>query len=563
MAQLAVGGATGTGEALVVRAPVREQPATENGMFAKIRRLLPTGDPLPDEVWESRHRVMLILAWFHVLAIPITMTLRHYQAGFFSDFDPVNQGVGRGLAWAGIVALFAIFGSWKKLSHRSRAVFASLALLTSSAALVNIFNGSIEFHFHYFVVVALVALYQDWVPFLVAIGYVALQHGVFGVIDPAAVYNHHGAQHDPWLWAGVHAAFILAESAAVLTGWRLSEQEAARRRQAQSEAAHLAGRTAALEDANRVLAEANRLKGEFLSTMSHELRAPMDSILGYGHLLLDGGTGDLTPEQAADVAQITESAEHLLRLIDNVLDLSKIEAGRMDVHPEEIDLAKLVGQVRSHFVLAAQDKNLAIVVDIPSDLPPIVVDPDHLRQILTNLIGNAVKFTDRGRVAISARVTGQELRLAVSDTGVGIPQSALAFIFEAFRQADSSLTRRFGGSGLGLSIARRLAELQGGTIEVSSQVGVGSTFTLTLPLAAPQPAAEPPVRQLVAIGPPLRLDRPTAPNGASASPSGASPSLIGVRRLPTADAWDIEAGSDLRLVAAGDRSSSPNGAEPR
>jgi signal transduction histidine kinase len=346
-----------------------------------------------------------------------------------------------------------------------------------------------------------------------------------------------------------------------LTGWRLSEQEAARRRQAQSEAAHLAGRTAALEDANRVLAEANRLKGEFLSTMSHELRAPMDGILGYGHLLLDGGTGDLTPEQAADVAQITESAEHLLRLIDNVLDLSKIEAGRMDVHPEEIDLTKLVGQVRSHFVLAAQDKNLAIVVDIPSDLPPIVVDPDHLRQILTNLVGNAVKFTDRGRVAITARVTGNELRLAVSDTGVGIPQSAQAFIFEAFRQADSSLTRRFGGSGLGLSIARRLAELQGGSIDVTSQVGVGSTFTLTLPIAAPQPAA-PPVRQLVALGPSTRLDRPAAPSAPIAGPIGSIPGRIGERRLPTADAWGFEGETGAGLVVVGGRGDSPNGAGP-
>lgn len=454
-----------------------EQPS----LLSRLRTLLPTGEPLPAEAWESRHRVMIWLVWLHALSIPVLNALRHWHTGYFTDLDPSGQTFGRSIVEAGIVALFAVLAGFPVFGQRGRAVLATLGLLTTSAALVHIFDGHIELHFHYFVIVAAVSLYQDWTPFLAAIGYVALQHGVFGLIDPTAVYQHHSGQQHPWRWAAVHAGFILAESAALLTGWRLIEQEAARRR-------------AALEETNHALQEANRLKGEFLSTMSHELRAPMNSILGYGHLLLDGVAGDLTPEQAGDVAQITDSAETLLRLIDNVLDLSKIEAGRLDVAPEAIDLARLVAQVRSHFVLEAGEKNVALLVDIPADIPPVWADSEHLRQILTNLIGNAVKFTDRGRVTIAARATAAEIRLAVNDTGVGIPLSATEFIFEAFRQADSSLTRRFGGTGLGLSIARRLAELQGGRIEVSSQVGVGSTFTLTLPVAkvSDAPAAEAP-----------------------------------------------------------------------
>jgi len=292
------------------------------------------------------------------------------------------------------------------------------------------------------------------------------------------------------------------------------------------------------------LEASNRLKGEFLTTMSHELRSPMDGILGYGHLLLDGVDGDLTPEQAADVAQITESADHLLRVIDNLLDLSKIEAGHMELSVEPVDVTPIVNQVRNQLALEAGSKGVDLLIDAPAGLPTVAADPTSVRQILSNLVGNAVKFTDRGRVAVTVREHGDMLRLSVADSGVGIPPEAQEYIFEAFRQADGSATRRFGGTGLGLAISRKLAEMQGGAIAVSSQVGVGSTFTLTLPIHGARPFAPPaetapavPATPSPAIAPASPVFRPPVapPSPATASMATAPRAALATRPAPPVD----------------------------
>jgi PAS domain S-box-containing protein len=229
----------------------------------------------------------------------------------------------------------------------------------------------------------------------------------------------------------------------------------------------------------------NRAKSEFLSTMSHELRTPMNAIIGYAHLLLDGLDGPLTPEQEADIRRITEAGDRLLALIDDVLDLSSVEAGRLSVNPEPVALAGVVAAVRDDLWPAAAAKGLALEAVLPPDLPPVVADPVRLRQMLLNLAGNAVKFTERGRVTLTARVAGDWIEIAVADTGIGIAPAALPAVFEAFRQADSGTARRFGGTGLGLAITRRLAQLHGGEVTAESVPGTGSTFTLRLPLGGP------------------------------------------------------------------------------
>ncbi len=234
--------------------------------------------------------------------------------------------------------------------------------------------------------------------------------------------------------------------------------------------------------------EASRLKSAFLSTMSHELRTPLTAIMGYSNLLLEGISGDLNPMQAADVGLIAAGADRLLALINDVLDLSRMGAGMLALEPARVDLAALVGNVAAEVAPQAARQGLAVDIAVPSGLT-IEADPLRLHQVLLNLVGNAVKFTEAGRIAISARRDGDRVEIAVSDTGIGVAPEALPRIFDEFRQADERTTRRFGGSGLGLAIARRLVELHGGTIEADSTPGVGSTFTVVLPADG---AARPP-----------------------------------------------------------------------
>jgi signal transduction histidine kinase len=216
--------------------------------------------------------------------------------------------------------------------------------------------------------------------------------------------------------------------------------------------------------------------------MSHELRSPLTAILGYAELLRYPGGDPLTPGQAADVAQIVRSADHLLALIDDVLDLSLIEAGGVALEPEEVDLGRLVGAVLADVALQAAAKGLTVAADVPPGLP-VQADPLRLHQVLLNLAGNAVKFTEQGRVTVAARRVEGGFEVAVADTGIGIAPEALPHVFEEFRRADPSTTRRYGGSGLGLAIAKRIVEAHGGMISAESAPGVGSTFTVRLPAA--------------------------------------------------------------------------------
>ena len=240
-------------------------------------------------------------------------------------------------------------------------------------------------------------------------------------------------------------------------------------------------RTSELQAANQELARANKLKSEFLANVSHELRTPLSAIIGFSQILLDGIDGPMNEEQQQDILQVNRSGQSLLALINQILDLSKIEAGKMELSIERVELPALITSVLESISPLAQEKGLRIDTRFAPGLPAVEADSGRLKQILINLLSNAVKFTERGHIEVIAQPSGRMVRIAVKDTGIGISAEAQKMIFEEFVQGDGSSTRRHGGTGLGLSIVRKLVEMHGGAVTVISEPGMGSTFTFTVP----------------------------------------------------------------------------------
>ena len=239
----------------------------------------------------------------------------------------------------------------------------------------------------------------------------------------------------------------------------------------------------ALQERADELQRASRYKSEFLANMSHELRTPLNSSLILAKLLSENRDGNLTPEQLTFAQTIYGAGNDLLNLINDILDLSKVEAGRLELAPQFVSVQRLVDSLQRTFAPLAGEKKLAFEVRVEPDAPTsMVTDNLRVEQILKNLLSNAIKFTEAGRVTISVQARPDDrVAFAVKDSGIGVPEGQQDIIFEAFRQADGTINRRYGGTGLGLSISRELARLLGGTIAVDSAAGQGSTFTLTLP----------------------------------------------------------------------------------
>jgi signal transduction histidine kinase len=417
---------------------------------------------------------------------------------WYGSTSRVHLHVWAALLLGGIVSLFpALLGLWRP-GHTSTRYTIAVAQMLMSALLIHLTGGRIETHFHVFGSLAFLAFYGDWRVLIPATVVVALDHMLRGAFWPQSVYGV--LVTSEWRWLE-HAAWVIFEDVFLVvscirgcarmreTAERTAalEQEVRTRQHAEDDARALAEQLTALVGQLRVAQKnaeaATRAKSDFLASMSHELRTPLNAIILYSELLQEVAVDEGHESSITDLQRIQSSGKHLLELINGILDLSKIEAGKMTVSLETFDVRVMIDELRDTVDLLVQKNNNALTVTVGADVGTMTADLTKTRQILLNLLSNAGKFTDEGVIRVSAWRAGDTLMLAVSDTGIGMPPESLGYIFEEFRQVDMSSTRRHGGTGLGLTIVRKLARLLGGDVTVESDLGKGSTFTITLPLA--------------------------------------------------------------------------------
>jgi signal transduction histidine kinase len=237
-----------------------------------------------------------------------------------------------------------------------------------------------------------------------------------------------------------------------------------------------------LSETNAELMQASRLKSQFLASMSHELRTPLNSIIGFSKVLLNRFDGELTERQETYIRSVHNSGAHLLQLINGILDFSRIEAGKLEMVSEEVDLHELIDECIESSMPLARGKQMKVEKNVPLELPPLSGDRTKIKQILLNLLSNAIKFTGQGRVLVSVAPEPDAIRVSVADTGIGIREDDLARLFEPFQQLDNPVVRSAGGTGLGLAISKKFVELHGGRIWAESRENQGSTFHFTIPL---------------------------------------------------------------------------------
>jgi signal transduction histidine kinase len=552
---------------------------------------LPRGGGLPDGAWQARHRVVMALLWAHVVAIPL---YGMYRGNSFLH------------AWAdtGLVAAAALVAGFARLGRAVSSSIAAAGLMICSGVIVHLSGGMIEAHFHFFVMIPVIALYEAWAPFTLAVAYVLLHHGLMGTLHPNAVYNHPAARERPWVFAGVHAAFFAFASIACIANWWLHE----RARLAAHSQSRLLGtivdslrdglivldakgdvllrnpagsallggvtpgdnkagaperyglsrpdgspvtekdllfeQTLASEDVHdfdllvrnpgvpdgRVLSfsatalpsttgedhdvvmvfrdvterhrteqalsdalsteqaaverlrELERVKSDFVSTVSHELRTPITSIIGYLEVLAEGALGDLEPAQLALVGRVDRNSHRLLRLVEDLLKLSQIEASTLTVDLVPTDLCDVVASAREAIGWMLDARTLDVAVDLPADDVRLDGDPAELERMLVNLLSNAVKFTpDGGRVEVALSADEHGATLVVTDTGIGIPEAEQDQLFSRFFRSTTAIERAIQGTGLGLTIVQAIVALHHGTIDVASHVDRGTRVTVRLP----------------------------------------------------------------------------------
>jgi len=430
-------------------------------------------------VYKRTDRMFAGLMTFQWLAGIVTALIVSPKtwAGQISD---VHIHVWAAVFLGGIVTLFPVMLAILRPGQAmTRYVIAGSQMLMSGL-LIHLSGGRIETHFHVFGSLAFLAFYRDWRVLIPATVVVAVDHFFRGIYWPQSAFGVLTASH--WRWVE-HAAWVIFENIFLVQSCLQGVRDMRDNALKQSE----------LEALRDQADASSRAKSEFLANMSHEIRTPMNGVIGMTEILMDT---ELSTEQTEYLNMVKGSADSLLQVINDILDFTKIDAGKLDLDPIEFKLRDTLVDSMKPLSVRAHRKGLELVTRVPTDVPDTLIgDPTRLRQILLNLAGNALKFTERGEVEVGAELEAREgsqltLHFFVRDTGIGIPLEKQKLIFESFTQVDGSMTRTYGGTGLGLTISSRLTEMMGGRIWVESEPGKGSTFHFTVRMQLPSESHE-------------------------------------------------------------------------